>query len=85
MGINVAILNYILKAGLAYRWNTMPIVWPEITAESEPQISACSLDAAGALGLVLQYLLSAIHYTSLEQIFAILPSTVSHYIEVTLL
>ncbi|KAI5991706.1 hypothetical protein F5J12DRAFT_786347 [Pisolithus orientalis] len=38
---------------------------------------AWSLNAAGALGLVLHYLNSTMHKISLQQIFAIIPATVS--------
>lgn len=46
-----------------------------------PWLGARSLDAAGALGLVLHYLNSAMLETSLQQIFALIPATVSRYLQ----
>ncbi|KIM55807.1 hypothetical protein SCLCIDRAFT_30069 [Scleroderma citrinum Foug A] len=43
-------------------------------------LTSGSLDSTGALGLVLHYLNSTMHEISLQQIFAIIPSTVSRYI-----
>jgi hypothetical protein len=39
-----------------------------------------SLDAGGALGLLLHYLNSTMHEISLQQIFALIPATVSRYV-----
>ena len=46
----------------------------------DPQPGAHSLDAPGALGLVLHYLNSTMHKISLQQIFAL----ISHYITLSL-
>jgi len=41
----------------------------------------CSLDGAGALGLVLHYLGSAMLEVSLQQIFTLIPATLNRYLE----
>ena len=50
----------------------------------QPRLNASSLDAAGALGLVLHYLNSMMREISLQLIFALVPSTVSRYINFAL-
>ena len=42
------------------------------------------MDAAGALGLVLHYLNSAIHKVQLQEIFAIVPSVLTQYLHFSL-
>jgi len=49
-----------------------------------PKPGQRSLDAAGALGLVLHYLNSTMWEISLQQIFTLIPSSVSCYISFTL-
>jgi hypothetical protein len=44
-----------------------------------------SLDAAGGLGLVLHYLCSTAHEIVLQEIFAFIPATVTHYLNFGLL
>ncbi|KAH7919021.1 hypothetical protein BV22DRAFT_1108214 [Leucogyrophana mollusca] len=65
MGLDVESFHCILN-------NTLPT--------AVPRASHCSLDPAGALGLVLQYLNSTMRKVSLMQIFALIPSMVSCYI-----
>ena len=43
-------------------------------------MGAQSLDAAGGLGLYLHWLCSTMRETSLQEIFALVPSTVSMYL-----
>jgi hypothetical protein len=52
----------------------------DVSATGKPRLCARSLDAAGALGLVLHYLNSTMREISLQQIFALIPTTVSRYI-----
>jgi hypothetical protein len=65
MGTDVASFDYILNF-FAVEWNTTPIPREGVRANTEPRIGGRSLDAAGGLGLLLQYLSSSVYYTSLE-------------------
>ena len=51
-----------------------------MSSTSVPCIDRRSLDVAGALGLVLHYLASTMHEISLQQIFGLIPSTVTQYL-----
>ena len=84
MGFDVATFNSILDAGFAQLWNTTPILRGDVNPGGRVRLRGRSLDAAGALGLVLHYLNSTIHETSLQQIFALVPSTTSRYISFSL-
>lgn len=80
-GFDVATFGYLLTAGFAQKWYTTPISRAPInTLNGDACPGSRSLDAAGALGLILHYLNSTMHETSLQQIFAIIPATVTHYI-----
>jgi hypothetical protein len=80
MGFDVETFGYILSSGFAANWYTTAIPRPDTNRVGDPRPGRRSLDAAGALGLVLHYLNSTMRETSLQQIFAIIPSTVSRYI-----
>ena len=80
MGFNVETFGYILTSGFAASWYAMPIHRPNTNPVGDPRPAQRSLDAAGALGLVLHYLNSTMNETSLQQIFAIIPSTMSRYL-----
>lgn len=84
MGFNVTCFERILAAGFEELWNRVPIPRDDVPATAAPRAHRCSLDAAGALGLVLHYLNSTMHEVSLQQIFAPIPSTVSRYISFSL-
>ena len=81
MGFDVRGFQLILESGFGEAWVTHPISWPEISADAHPRPNSRSLDAPGALGLLLHYLTSAIPETGLQQIFALIPTTVSRYIK----
>lgn len=72
--------NGILHVGFADRWNNNPIPCDDVPTTSVPHVHCHSLDASGALGLILHYLSSTMHNISLTQIFAIIPTTVSRYL-----
>ncbi|KAJ7336786.1 hypothetical protein DFH08DRAFT_877471 [Mycena albidolilacea] len=57
-----------------------PIPCADVRTTGKPCPGARSLNAAGALGLVLHYLNSTMCEISLQQIFALIPTTVSQYI-----
>ncbi|KAI0047508.1 hypothetical protein FA95DRAFT_1662926 [Auriscalpium vulgare] len=80
MGVDVACFEAILAAGFADMWNLTPIPRADVPTTSNPRPERRSLDAAGALGLVLHYLSSTMREVSLQQIFAIIPTTCSRYI-----
>ncbi|KAG6847397.1 hypothetical protein H0H93_008476 [Arthromyces matolae] len=80
MGFDVATFEYILASGFATHWNWTAIPRSETTSTSAPRPGRRSLDASGALGLVLHYLNSTMREISLQQIFALIPTTVSRYI-----
>ena len=84
MGLNVAAFDRILTAGFEESWNTMPIPRNDVAGTATPRIYRRSLDAAGALGLVLHFLGSTMSEVSLQQIFALIPTTTSRYINFSL-
>jgi len=80
MDVNVAIFMSLLTVGFAQCWYETPIPHDDVNVHGNPCIGWCSLDAVGALGLVLHYLSSTIHAVSLKQIFAVIPSTATRYL-----
>lgn len=80
MGFNVETFEYILDQGFAHRWQTSTVPRTDTNTAGEARPISRSLDAAGALGLVLHYLNSTMREISLQQIFALIPSTISRYI-----
>jgi hypothetical protein len=84
MGFDVATFDVILAAGFARVWNTTPIPRSTVDPSTPPRPHQCSLDAPGTLGLVLHWLCSTMHDTSLMQIFALIPLTVSRYLHFSL-
>lgn len=81
MGFDVKTFHYILDSGFAELWNTTPIPREDVSQAGHPRLASRSLDAAGGLGLVLHYVSSAMVDTSLQEIFAIIPSTTSRYLD----
>ncbi|OJT03821.1 hypothetical protein TRAPUB_12304, partial [Trametes pubescens] len=79
MGINCAAFEYILDSGFRKQWNSSAIPQSDTNPEGVPRLDRRSLDAEGALGLVYHYLTSAMSDTALQQIFALVPSTVTRY------
>ena len=59
----------------------MPVPHCDVSSQGNPRPTCHSLDAAGALGLLLHYQNSTMWEISLQQIFAIIPTTVSRYID----
>jgi hypothetical protein len=82
MGFNVATFRHILEGPghFADRWEVSTIPRRDVASVGEPRLGSRSLDAAGGLGLVLHFLGSAMLDTSLQQIFALTPATVSRYL-----
>lgn len=84
MGFNVATFHDILDNGFERLWNMTPIPRLDVSGLSQPRSARRSLNAAGALGLLLHFLSSTMLDTSLVQIFAVIPTTVSRYINFAL-
>jgi hypothetical protein len=80
MGFDVLTFEKILADGFADLWNTTPIPRNDTWPSGRPRLGGRSLDAAGVLGLILHYVNSTMRMLSLEQIFALIPSTISRYI-----
>ncbi|RDX46395.1 hypothetical protein OH76DRAFT_1356239 [Lentinus brumalis] len=79
MGIDCTTFEYILRSGFAHQWNTSAIPRTDADPRGMPRLGGRSLTAEGALGLVYHYLTSAMPDTALQQIFALVPSTVTRY------
>ena len=79
MGFDIETFKSILQAGFAEMYYETPIPRDDVAATGAPRPGSRSLDAAGALGLVLHYLNSTMREISLQQIFALIPSSVSRY------
>ena len=84
MGIDVETFHYILDSGFRELWTTTPIPRGDLPGTAVPRLSRRSLDESGALGLVLHYLNSTMLDVSLMEIFALIPSTISRYIQFSL-
>jgi hypothetical protein len=80
MGIDTPTFEFILTSGFASQWYEKPITCPDINLHGIPHLNRHSLNAGGALGLILHYLNSTMQETSLQQIFALVPTTVSRYL-----
>jgi hypothetical protein len=84
MGIDTSTFRAILAAGFGHLWYTLPITRPDTHAIGNPRAERRSLDAEGGLGLVFHWLSSTMRQLSLQQIFALVPSTVSRYLRFAL-
>lgn len=80
MGLDVRAFTRLLDGGFAHQWNTNLIPHADNPSTAVPHLWTRSLDAAGALGLILHYLNSTMHDISLMEIFALIPTTVSRYL-----
>lgn len=83
MGFDVKTFRLMLEGPNRFgdRWNTQAIPRNDVKTHGKTRIGSRSLDGAGALGLVLHYLGSAMLEVSLQQIFAITPSVLSRYLD----
>ncbi|KAA1069756.1 hypothetical protein PGT21_032783 [Puccinia graminis f. sp. tritici] len=79
MGIDVRTFDDLLDR-FADRWNYSTIERGDVNPNGEPQPGCRSLDAAGALGLVLHWLCSTMSSYSLQQLFGITPAVCSCYL-----
>ncbi|KAI9059360.1 hypothetical protein FKP32DRAFT_1614166 [Trametes sanguinea] len=79
MGINTETFDYILSKGFRQRWEQSTIPCTDANPNGLPRLGRRSLNAEGALGLICHHLCSSMSDTALQQIFALVPSTVSRY------
>ena len=84
MGLDTSTFHSILAAGFGHLWYTLPILRTDTHATGHPRAGRRSLDAEGGLGLALHWLSSTMRQISLQQIFALVPSTVSRYLRFAL-
>ncbi|KAK7685815.1 hypothetical protein QCA50_011161 [Cerrena zonata] len=84
MGLDVKTFELILSSGFQRRWEESTIDRTDVSSVGAPRPERRSLDAAGALGLVLHWLCSTMREISLQQIFALIPSTVNRYLAFSL-
>lgn len=84
MGFDVKAFELILSSGFEERWNSATITRTDVASTGAPRPHRRSLDAAGGLGLIFHYLSSTMTEVSLQQIFALVPSTVTRYITFSL-
>ncbi|TFK17979.1 hypothetical protein FA15DRAFT_604134 [Coprinopsis marcescibilis] len=80
MGFDVDTFDYIRASGFARKWDETPVPRADAEGRGDSRPGGRSLDAAGALGLLLHYLSSTMREISLQEIFALIPSTVFRYI-----
>jgi hypothetical protein len=80
MGFDVATFDFIIRSGFGVKWFSLPLPRSDAVGAGGVRPGGRSLDAAGALGLTLHYLNSTMREISLQQIFALVPATVSRYI-----
>jgi hypothetical protein len=80
MGFDVNTFTSIIDTGFDTAWYSTPIPRADVHTTGKPRPGARSLNAAGTLGLVLHYLNSTMREISLQQIFVLIPTTVSRYI-----
>ena len=77
MGFDVETFELIVRSGFGTLWLSRPIPRTDVSIHGEPRPGGRFLDAWGASGLVLHYLNSTMLEISLQQIFALIPTTVS--------
>lgn len=80
MGFDVATFEFIISSGFGERWLSRPIPRRDAHMSGKPRPGGRSLDTDGALGLTLHFLNSTMLESSLQQLFGLIPSTVSRYI-----
>jgi len=83
MGFDVSTFRLILEGPNRFgqRWESSAIPRNDVGRYGTPREGRRSLDGAGALGLVLHYMGSAMPDVSLQQIFGLTPSVLARYLE----
>jgi hypothetical protein len=80
MGVDCETFDHILDSGFREIWDSRTIPRGDTNSQGVPRIHRRSLDADGALALVLHWISSTMPEISLQSIFALIPATVSRYI-----
>jgi hypothetical protein len=80
MSIDVETFHHILNSGFRHYWNSYAVPRTDVERTAAPRVDRRSLDAEGGLGLILHWLCSTMREKTLAQLFALVPSTVSRYI-----
>ncbi|GAB1517382.1 hypothetical protein RhiTH_000430 [Rhizoctonia solani] len=81
MGVDVPTFDYILDSGFRTAWNSRTIPREDVNPRGLTRLGRRSLNAKGALGLLLHFLSGTMNKTSLQEMFALVPSVLSRYIE----
>ena len=84
MGLDVSTFEKLLDNGFKVMWDMTPIPRNNTSQWGLPCLGARSLDAAGALGQALHFLNSTMQEISLHQILALIPTTVTQYVDCSL-
>ena len=84
MGLDVSTFEKLLDNGFKVMWDMTPIPCNNTSRQGLPHLGAWLLDAAGELGLALHFLNSTMREISLQQIFALIPTTVTWYVDFSL-
>jgi hypothetical protein len=80
MSIDVDTYHHILDSGFRHYWDTHAVPRSDVEHTAAPRVDRRSLDAEGGLGLILHWLCSTMREKTLVPLFALIPSTVSRYI-----
>ncbi|KAJ8098904.1 hypothetical protein POJ06DRAFT_144168 [Lipomyces tetrasporus] len=80
-GLSPTTFNYVLDCGFRDAWDKAPVARDDVSAHSEARPHQRSLDADGALGLVLHFLNSSMTQFTLQEVFGIVPSVCSSYLQ----
>ncbi|CAL1712331.1 unnamed protein product [Somion occarium] len=80
MGLDVPTFELILASGFEQRWNESTIDRTDVSSSGVSRPERRSLDAAGGLGLTLHWLSSTMREITLQQVFALIPATVTCYV-----
>ena len=80
MGFDVETFHYILAGGFQQEWYGSLIHRSDVDYRGSAHPGRHSLDAAGGLGLLLHYLCSTAPEVALQEIFALIPATVTRYL-----
>jgi hypothetical protein len=80
MGSDWSTFDAILDTGFSEIWCHFVIPRNDVSSHGAPRVHRRSLDADGALALTLHFLNSTMREITLQQLFALIPTTVSRYI-----
>ncbi|KAK9324760.1 hypothetical protein V1517DRAFT_28539 [Lipomyces orientalis] len=80
-GLSPTTFDYVLDCGFRDAWDKAPVARDDVSAHSEARPHQRSLDADGALGLVLHFLNSSMTQFTLQEVFGIVPSVCSRYLQ----